>query len=102
MAMRAIVRLVLCTTGLYIVLCAGGAGIKGIPGVAIEVQREQQTEKVVPPPRNLPPQIKPYVVTPKTVTPPRTPAEATVPDHSAPGVPAPQTNGPKFVVPNGT
>jgi hypothetical protein len=106
MAMRAIVRLVLCTTGLYIVLCVGGAGIKGIPAAAIELQREQQPERVIPPPRtpprNLPPQIKPYIVTPKTVSPQRTPVEATVPDHNAPGLPAPQTNGPKFVVPNGS
>lgn len=99
--MRAMVRLVLCTSGLYIVLCAGGAGIKGIPAAAIELQREQQPERVMPPPRTPPSPVKPYVVTPKTVSPPRTPAEATVPEHSAPGVPAAQPTGPKFVVPNG-
>jgi len=101
MAMRAIVRLVLCTTGLYVVLCASGVQIKIIPAAAIEPQHEQQPERLLPPPRNLPPQIKPYIVTPKTVTPHRTPAEATVPDHGAAGVPAPQTTAPKFVVPNG-
>src|SRR5690349_10690489 len=98
MTMRAIMRLMLCATAVYIVFCVGGAQIKIIPAAAIELQHEQQPERVIPPPRtpprNLPPQIKPYIVTPKTVT-PRTPAEATVPDHNAPG-------GPKFVVPNGT
>ena len=104
--MRVIMGLMLCATAAYIVFCVGGAQIKIIPAAAIELQHEQQPERVIPPPRtpprNLPPQIKPYIVTPKTVAPPRTPAEATVPDHSAPGVPAPQTNGPKFVVPNGS
>src|SRR5215469_6209626 len=99
MAMRAIVRLVLCTTGLYVVLCASGVQIKIIPAAAIEPQHEQQPERLLPPPRNLPPQIKPYIVTPKTVTPHRTPAEATVPDRGAAGVPARQTTAPKFVVP---
>jgi len=99
--MRTKVRLALCATIAYVGLCVGGAQIKIIAAAAIELQREQPAEKVITPPRNLPPQVKPYVVTPKAVTPPRTPAEVTVPEHNAPGVPAPQTNGPKFVVPNG-
>jgi hypothetical protein len=102
LTMRARKTLVLCTAGLYIVLCAGGAGIKGIPAAAIELQREQQPERVIPPPRTSPSPLRPYVVMPKTVSPPRTPAEATVPEHGVPGVPSPQTNGPKFVVPNGS
>jgi hypothetical protein len=98
--MRAIVGLVLCATTAYIVLCVGGAHIKVIPATAIELQREQQPEKVIPPQRTPPSQVKPYVTTPKTVTPPRTPAEVTVPEHSAPT--APMLSGPKFVVPNGS
>src|SRR5215472_2690619 len=98
--MRAILGLVLCATAVYIVLCVGGAQIKVIPAAAIELQREQQLERVIPPQqRNPPSQVKPYVATPRTVTPPRTPAEATVPEHSAPTAPTP--TGPKFVVPNG-
>ena len=97
--MRAILGLMLCATTAYIVLCVGGAQIKVIPATAIELQREQQPEKVIPPQRNPPSQVKPYVATPKAVTPPRTPAEVTVPEHSAPTTPTPK--GPKFVVPTG-
>jgi hypothetical protein len=99
MTMRAIVGLVLCAATAYIVLCVGGAHIKVGPAAAIELQREQQPERVIPPQRTPPSQVKPYVTTPKTVTPPRTPAEVTVPEHSAPT--APTLSGPKFVVPNG-
>src|SRR5438046_2030173 len=99
MTMRAIVGPVLCAT-IAIVLCVVGAQIKVIPAAAIELQREQQPERVMPSQqRNPPPQVKPYVATPKTVTPPRTSPEATVPEHGAPTAPTP--SGPKFVVPNG-
>jgi len=98
--MRAILGLMLCATTAYIVLCVGGAEIKVIPATAIELQREQQLERVIPPQRRNPPaQVKPYVATPKTVAPPRTPAEVTVPEQGAPTAPTP--TGPKFVVPNG-
>jgi hypothetical protein len=98
--MRAIVGLMLCATTAYIILCVGGAQINVIPAAAIELQREQQLERVIPPQQPPPSQVKPRVITPKTVAPPRTPAEVTVPEHSAPT--APTLNGPKFVVPNGS
>jgi hypothetical protein len=95
--MRTILRLLLCTTGAYIVACAGCAEIKGISAIAIELQREQQTEKIVPP--RVP---SPRVITPQTVKPARTPAQGLAPDHGASTVATPPVAGPKFVVPGGT